>query len=289
MNTQEKEPELGDGVTSAEYWMYDGKLGRRWNVDPMSDKFPEISPYSVNYNNPLNNYDKNGLEGERVQCGIYGGLAGGIVEFRIEFMDHYFIDGQEANEAIKNIDYEDVLIEAGKGLICFGNWAKAASMLTNSKYQKAVYWTAKLAIEAAAESLNADDPYDVIAGVVGGNIADQIKNAERLGKRLVKNQTSYKSTIKKAGDAQRKVNNIASKLNDESLSSEQRNIYQKQLEKAKKTAKSAARKAEKKAEKAYQRYQGGKLSAEMIDHVKAKVATKIIKESTSIVAGPLGD
>jgi hypothetical protein len=35
MNTQEKEPELGEGVTSAEYWMYDGKLGRRWNVDPI--------------------------------------------------------------------------------------------------------------------------------------------------------------------------------------------------------------------------------------------------------------
>jgi hypothetical protein len=33
MNTQEKEPELGEGVTSAEFWVYDGKLGRRWNVD----------------------------------------------------------------------------------------------------------------------------------------------------------------------------------------------------------------------------------------------------------------
>jgi len=51
MNTQEKEPELGEGVTSAEFWVYDGKLGRRWNVDPVV-KFYE-SPFSCFGNNPL--------------------------------------------------------------------------------------------------------------------------------------------------------------------------------------------------------------------------------------------
>lgn len=51
MNTQEKELELGEGVTSAEFWMYDGKLGRRWNVDPL----PTISYslYSCFLNNPI--------------------------------------------------------------------------------------------------------------------------------------------------------------------------------------------------------------------------------------------
>jgi len=58
MNTQEKEPELGEGVTSAEYWMYDGKLGRRWNVDPVDQI--NRSNYSVNADNPLNNIDIKG-------------------------------------------------------------------------------------------------------------------------------------------------------------------------------------------------------------------------------------
>jgi hypothetical protein len=35
MNGQEKDEELGAGVTTAEYWEYDAKLGRRWDVDPV--------------------------------------------------------------------------------------------------------------------------------------------------------------------------------------------------------------------------------------------------------------
>jgi len=55
MNTQEKEHELGEGVTSAEYWMYDGKLGRRWNVDPKRNE--SLSTFACFANNPLSNID----------------------------------------------------------------------------------------------------------------------------------------------------------------------------------------------------------------------------------------
>jgi hypothetical protein len=51
MNTQEKETELGEGVTSAEFWVYDGKLGRRWNVDPKC--IVNCSPFSCFNNNPI--------------------------------------------------------------------------------------------------------------------------------------------------------------------------------------------------------------------------------------------
>ena len=50
-NTQEKEVELGNGVTTAEFWMYDGKLGRRWNVDPKPNI--SISVYACFGNNPI--------------------------------------------------------------------------------------------------------------------------------------------------------------------------------------------------------------------------------------------
>jgi uncharacterized protein (TIGR02594 family) len=64
MNTQEKEVELGEGVTSAEFWMYDGKLGRRWNRDILSNLFPFMSPYSVFFANPLFFIDFNGAKPE---------------------------------------------------------------------------------------------------------------------------------------------------------------------------------------------------------------------------------
>lgn len=51
INTQEKEPELGDGMSSAEFWMYDGKLGRRWNVDPVLKDYE--GSYSSLGNSPI--------------------------------------------------------------------------------------------------------------------------------------------------------------------------------------------------------------------------------------------
>jgi hypothetical protein len=46
-------------VTSAEYWMYDGRLGRRWNLDPIP--VPWESQYAVFRNNPILLNDPLGL------------------------------------------------------------------------------------------------------------------------------------------------------------------------------------------------------------------------------------
>ena len=52
-NSQEKEDEIyGEGNTySAEYWMYDARLGRRWNLDPKPN--PSLSWYSTFAGNPI--------------------------------------------------------------------------------------------------------------------------------------------------------------------------------------------------------------------------------------------
>jgi len=59
-NTQEKVTELGSGIYTAEFWMYNAQLGRRWNVDPVS--YSSISPFSVFNNNPVLMSDKKGAE-----------------------------------------------------------------------------------------------------------------------------------------------------------------------------------------------------------------------------------
>ncbi|MCU0416453.1 MAG: hypothetical protein MUE33_04620 [Cytophagaceae bacterium] len=50
-NGQERETELSESTTSAEYWMYDARLGRRWNRDPKPN--PSLSIYSCFANNPI--------------------------------------------------------------------------------------------------------------------------------------------------------------------------------------------------------------------------------------------
>lgn len=63
---QEKDDEIAGSGNSytAEYWQYDPRLGRRWNVDPMSGKYAWQSPYATFNNNPIYFNDPKGLEGE---------------------------------------------------------------------------------------------------------------------------------------------------------------------------------------------------------------------------------
>jgi hypothetical protein len=58
INGQEKETELNENITTAEYWEYDSRLGRRWNIDPK----PKVweSPYMCFGANPISNTDPNG-------------------------------------------------------------------------------------------------------------------------------------------------------------------------------------------------------------------------------------
>ncbi len=61
---QEKDDEIFAGAYTAEYWEYDSRLGRRWNVDPMTGDYPWQSPYCTFDNNPIAIVDPQGLSGQ---------------------------------------------------------------------------------------------------------------------------------------------------------------------------------------------------------------------------------
>ena len=50
-NTQEKSTELGEDSYTAEFWQYDAKIARRWNVDPVNK--PNESSYLTFGGNPV--------------------------------------------------------------------------------------------------------------------------------------------------------------------------------------------------------------------------------------------
>ena len=58
INGQEKESELNENITTAQYWEYDSRIGRRWNVDPV--KKHSFSPYFTFAGNPLIMVDPDG-------------------------------------------------------------------------------------------------------------------------------------------------------------------------------------------------------------------------------------
>jgi len=57
-NGQEKSTEITEGLTTAEFWEYDSRIGRRWNCDPVFKE--NESPYACLSNNPIFNIDPNG-------------------------------------------------------------------------------------------------------------------------------------------------------------------------------------------------------------------------------------
>lgn len=60
MNSQEKDNDVFKGAMTAEYWEYDSRLGRRWNVDPIVKPFE--SPFETFGNNPLYYADTDGAD-----------------------------------------------------------------------------------------------------------------------------------------------------------------------------------------------------------------------------------
>jgi len=65
-NGQERDDEVsGEGNSyTAEFWQYDSRLGRRFNLDPLMGKYPWQSAYACFNNNPQYFMDSKGLEGE---------------------------------------------------------------------------------------------------------------------------------------------------------------------------------------------------------------------------------
>jgi RHS repeat-associated protein len=60
MNGQEKDNDVFVGAFSAQYWEYDSRTGRRWNIDPVDQI--SISNYACFKNNPINLVDPDGSQ-----------------------------------------------------------------------------------------------------------------------------------------------------------------------------------------------------------------------------------
>ena len=60
-NGQRKSLEIGADAQTALYWEYNGDVGRRWNVDPLANKFPWQSPYIAMDDNPVLKTDPTGM------------------------------------------------------------------------------------------------------------------------------------------------------------------------------------------------------------------------------------
>jgi RHS repeat-associated protein len=102
-NGQEKSDEIkGEGnLYSAEYWEYDSRTGRRWNLDPVPNE--GISDYATFGNNPISNVDPNGA--------YFFGWLGSTSEQRKGAKAF----AKETGGEVKNITSKNVRVDFGVG------------------------------------------------------------------------------------------------------------------------------------------------------------------------------
>ncbi len=159
-NGQEKSEEnCGCGNTySAQFWEYDSRTGRRYNVDPVEDI--GISPYATNRNNPILYNDP---EGDCPFCpflfGAFVGAVTEIVEQTVGNITDNISKGNSWNDGLfEKIDWADVGTSSLQGGLMtlpgvgvgakvisegVGNYVKSATDVTIEAGQKNVFDNSK--------------------------------------------------------------------------------------------------------------------------------------------------
>ena len=148
-NGQERTNEIaGTGNhTTALYWEYDTRLGRRWNVDPVPQIF--LSDYSVLSLNPIRNIDSNGDSFSPIfdaETGDYlGSDSEGFNRGEVLYMDRAkFLELSEGNTktidkkvAVENSLYTNkTLPDNSKGLELFKKSSNTISHAIYKAYEK---------------------------------------------------------------------------------------------------------------------------------------------------------
>ena len=117
-NGQEKDNEVyGEGNSyTAEYWQYDPRIGRRWNVDPATGEYAHQSPYVCFNDNPIYFKDPSGLEGEGVGDPVKIGNKLLAPENRAGIEDAYYQSSAEGYKVMKEYNVlNSMLPKFGQG------------------------------------------------------------------------------------------------------------------------------------------------------------------------------
>jgi len=102
-NGQEMDNEVFNNPSTsytAEFWQYDSRIGRRWNIDPVVS--PWESPYAVNGDNPIYYNDPNGDFKTKFGAWLYTVFNGGTVHPSSTKEGEYYVsskvDGGKGNK-----------------------------------------------------------------------------------------------------------------------------------------------------------------------------------------------
>ena len=193
-NGQEKDLEIGSAYYTAEFWEYDTRIGRRWNVDPEWKKFASLSPYAVNLDNPVAYTDP---KGDCPNC-ISGFIIAGLLDISFQVGEH-MIKGDNLKSALRKVDWIQVGTSATVGGIMgafTGGFDKLGKAIGDPTKRKVLLFVAENAIEALfdygiSKGLDVSGARSKIYGMLGyQDIGDT--QVEKKARDAVENQLKDK-------------------------------------------------------------------------------------------------
>jgi hypothetical protein len=166
-NGQEKSDEIsGEGNhTTAEFWEYDTRLGRRWNLDPKPVAWE--SGYAANRNNPIANSDP---KGDDPITAILEGVTAFGIEAGLDFMTSMVVKGEDASTAFNNINWKGAAWEGAKAT------AISAFMPTGTQTAARIAKISQSKIGKLTASFVANLSSEVMKNFVSGNYSNAAGN-----------------------------------------------------------------------------------------------------------------
>ncbi len=243
-NGQENSTEIAAGLTTAMYWEYDSRIGRRWNVDPVLKEWE--SPYLCFSGNPILLSDP---DGDNPIIGLIIGAFteyAGIIGSKMLTENMTFI---EANKSLGWGDAWDIAVAWGFGAATGaidGGIKHLVKWLKNPTNQKILTKLLEVginALESGLKQLLKDEEFD-LKSILYGALAEvglgsllktdvYKKAADDANKSAVSATKRADDLVKRSQPNQRLINNAKKEATSQAKTSK----AFKQLDNAGKTAK----------------------------------------------------
>ena len=159
--------------------MYDAAVGRWHAVDPLAEKYYEVSPYVYCLNDPVKLVDPDG------KIPFIAGLLGGAIDYMFQVASNRF-EGKSWSESLTDIDVKSVVISAGASMTGVGlanvtnKGIKAIKIAqTSAKTATALKIAGEVAVDA---TVSATSQYLKDGEISGKNVAVDVVTGYGSGK-----------------------------------------------------------------------------------------------------------